>query len=164
MEWLTEQVSLLTGVSASPELLRRLTYICYNHNENIVAIDTVRVRSLVIPRHPARAIAANWGAESTHAGLPLWHPLPSRDRRHAPARDGASSPLSVVFSCPNPCALMLSPSLFPRPQSLREAHDIGESLQNKVEALTEVERAFVHLDFETGHDPASEHKQWASMR
>ena len=63
--------------------------------------------------------------------------------------------------CPN---LLLTPSLFPLPQSLREAHDIGESLQNKVEALTEVERAFVHLDFETGHDPASEHKQWASMR
>ena len=45
-------------------------------------------------------------------------------------------------------------------KSLHEAHDIGESLQNKIESLHEVERAFVHLDFEAGHDPASEHKQW----
>jgi hypothetical protein len=36
---------MLTGMTASPELLRRLTYLCYNHNENIVAIDTVRVRA-----------------------------------------------------------------------------------------------------------------------
>jgi len=42
-----EQVHLLTGVSASPEFLKRLTFICYNHNENIVAIDTVRVRPRV---------------------------------------------------------------------------------------------------------------------
>jgi len=41
-----EQVHLLTGVSASPEFLKRLTFICYNHNEKIVAIDTVRVRLL----------------------------------------------------------------------------------------------------------------------
>ncbi len=30
----------------------------------------------------------------------------------------------------------------------------------KVEQLEDVERAFVHLDFEFHHDPASEHKQW----
>ena len=49
-----------------------------------------------------------------------------------------------------------------RAQSLQEAHDIGETLQQKVETLDEVERAFVHLDFETSHNPASEHKQWRS--
>lgn len=37
--------------------------------------------------------------------------------------------------------------------SLREAHDIGESLQMKIESLPMVERAFVHLDFETTHKP-----------
>lgn len=41
---------------------------------------------------------------------------------------------------------------------LREAHDIGESLQRKLELLDEVERAFVHLDFETLHSPNEEHK------
>jgi divalent metal cation (Fe/Co/Zn/Cd) transporter len=41
----------------------------------------------------------------------------------------------------------------PEDMSLREAHDIGESLQNKLEALTEVERAYVHLDYESSHRP-----------
>ncbi|XP_073110341.1 metal tolerance protein 7 isoform X2 [Elaeis guineensis] len=36
------------------------------------------------------------------------------------------------------------------------AHDIGEALQEKLEQLPEVERAFVHVDFEFTHRP--EHK------
>ncbi|KAF8730231.1 hypothetical protein HU200_017209 [Digitaria exilis] len=39
---------------------------------------------------------------------------------------------------------------------LREAHTIGESLQEKIEKLPQVERAFVHIDFESTHKP--EHK------
>lgn len=41
---------------------------------------------------------------------------------------------------------------------LQEAHNIGESLQLKLESLDEVERAFVHLDYEYSHSPSSEHK------
>lgn len=41
---------------------------------------------------------------------------------------------------------------------LMTAHDIGEHLQQKLESMDEVERAFVHLDFETVHSPTSEHK------
>ena len=40
---------------------------------------------------------------------------------------------------------------------LEQAHDIGESLQLKIEALKEVERVFVHLDFEIDHCPLKEH-------
>jgi divalent metal cation (Fe/Co/Zn/Cd) transporter len=36
---------------------------------------------------------------------------------------------------------------------LREAHAIGESLQERIEKLPEVERAFVHVDFESTHKP-----------
>ncbi|KAL7098119.1 hypothetical protein ACP275_10G185100 [Erythranthe tilingii] len=41
------------------------------------------------------------------------------------------------------------------PEDLRliEAHAIGESLQIKIEELPEVERAFVHLDYECDHKP-----------
>lgn len=46
--------------------------------------------------------------------------------------------------------------VLPRDMPLHLAHDIGESLQNKLEALDKVERAFVHLDYETDHSP--EHK------
>ncbi|KAL8122062.1 metal tolerance protein 4-like [Apium graveolens] len=41
----------------------------------------------------------------------------------------------------------------PEDLPLKEAHYIGESLQIKIEKLPEVERAFVHLDFECEHKP-----------
>ncbi|KAJ4979643.1 hypothetical protein NE237_010423 [Protea cynaroides] len=41
----------------------------------------------------------------------------------------------------------------PEDLPLIEAHAIGESLQIKIEELPEVERAFVHLDFECDHKP-----------
>lgn len=46
--------------------------------------------------------------------------------------------------------------VLPEEMSLRTAHDIGESLQIKLERLPDVARAFVHLDYETSHRP--EHK------
>ncbi|KAF7637910.1 ZT_dimer domain-containing protein [Meloidogyne graminicola] len=41
---------------------------------------------------------------------------------------------------------------------LKEAHDIAESLQNSIESFSEVERAFVHVDYEFDHNPLDEHK------
>ena len=49
--------------------------------------------------------------------------------------------------------------MLPERMRLRECHDIGETLQLKLERLPEIERAFVHLDYETDHSPFSEHKQ-----
>ena len=37
--------------------------------------------------------------------------------------------------------------IFPESMTLKEAHDIGSSLQNKLENLPEVELAFVRLDY-----------------
>ncbi|TPX68755.1 hypothetical protein SpCBS45565_g02951 [Spizellomyces sp. 'palustris'] len=48
--------------------------------------------------------------------------------------------------------IVLPPSML-----LAEAHDIGEALQIKLETLPNVERAFVHLDYETTHAP--EHRK-----
>ncbi|KAH8831647.1 CDF-like metal transporter, partial [Flagelloscypha sp. PMI_526] len=42
--------------------------------------------------------------------------------------------------------LIFSPDL-----SLRRAHDLGQLLQDELEVLPDVERAFVHLDWEGGH-------------
>lgn len=42
--------------------------------------------------------------------------------------------------------------------TLEEAHDISEPLQNKLEMLQFVERAFVHVDYESDHRPETEHK------
>jgi divalent metal cation (Fe/Co/Zn/Cd) transporter len=52
-------------------------------------------------------------------------------------------------------------SSLPEDMLLKEAHNIGETLQNKLEALPEVERAYVHLDFECSHKP--EHDGGAFM-
>lgn len=41
----------------------------------------------------------------------------------------------------------------PEELPLKEAHEIGETLQIKLEKLPEVERAFVHLDYECEHKP-----------
>ncbi|XAR56922.1 hypothetical protein NMG60_11037583 [Bertholletia excelsa] len=46
--------------------------------------------------------------------------------------------------------------VLPEDMLLSQAHNIGESLQEKLEHLPEVERAFVHIDFEFTHRP--EHK------
>jgi divalent metal cation (Fe/Co/Zn/Cd) transporter len=36
---------------------------------------------------------------------------------------------------------------------LWKAHDISQQLQDKIEVLPNVERAFVHVDYETSHTP-----------
>lgn len=37
--------------------------------------------------------------------------------------------------------------VLPEDMTVREAHDIGLSLQRKIEQLDSVERAFVHIDY-----------------
>lgn len=38
-------------------------------------------------------------------------------------------------------------------ESLLATHDVAEALQMKLESLPDVERAYVHVDFETTHKP-----------
>jgi cation diffusion facilitator family transporter len=45
----------------------------------------------------------------------------------------------------------------PKGMPLPDAHDVGEALQRKIEALPNVERAFVHLDTEFDHARDDEH-------
>ncbi|KAH9514187.1 Metal tolerance protein 11 [Bulinus truncatus] len=100
----SEQMKLLTGHTAQPDFLSKLTWICYNHHPMINHIDTVR----------AFHFGSNFLVE-----------------------------VDIIL-----------PSDLP----LKEAHNIGESLQCRLERVPEVERAFVHLDYEYTHKPHSEHK------
>ncbi|KAK9127156.1 hypothetical protein Syun_015953 [Stephania yunnanensis] len=50
--------------------------------------------------------------------------------------------------------------VLPSDMPLREAHDVGEALQEKLECLPEIERAFVHLDYEFTHKPEHAHAQY----
>lgn len=43
--------------------------------------------------------------------------------------------------------------VLPGDMSLSKTHNIGETLQEKLEQLPEIERAFVHTDFEHCHFP-----------
>lgn len=38
-------------------------------------------------------------------------------------------------------------------ETLQATHDIAEELQIKLESLPDVERAYVHVDYETSHAP-----------
>lgn len=38
-------------------------------------------------------------------------------------------------------------------QTVKESHDCAEALQTKLESLPDVERAYVHIDYETSHAP-----------
>ncbi|XP_025082760.1 metal tolerance protein 11-like isoform X2 [Pomacea canaliculata] len=100
----SEQIKVLTGHTARPDFLSKLTWVAMNHDKNIRHIDTVR----------AFHFGSNFLVE-----------------------------LDIVL---------------PEGMSLRMAHDIGESLQQKLENIPEVERAFVHLDYEYTHNPNTEHK------
>ncbi|CAI6004004.1 unnamed protein product [Closterium sp. NIES-64] len=122
-----ENVNSLTGRSAPPEFLQKITYLCWNHHEAILAIDTVRAYTfgtlyftevdVVLPRDMPLELGV-MGEAYTFGTLYF-------------------TEVDVVL---------------PRDMPLEETHDIGESLQNKLERLPEIERAFVHLDYEETHD------------
>ncbi|KAL1559909.1 Metal tolerance protein 10 [Salvia divinorum] len=97
-----ENVRSLIGRTAPPDFLTKLTYLIWNHHEEIQHIDTVRAYTF-----------------GTHYFVEV----------------------DIVL---------------PQTMMLGEAHNIGETLQEKLEQLSEVERAFVHIDFEFTHRP--EHK------
>ena len=41
---------------------------------------------------------------------------------------------------------------------LKITHDVSQTLQRKLEGLADVERAYVHVDYENEHDIKEEHK------
>ncbi len=99
-----EQLLMLSGRSAPPDLINRIIKVCIDHDERINYMDTVYVY--------------HFGTRF----LVEVHIVLDQDMR------------------------------------LKEAHDISEALQLNIESLPEVERAFVHVDYEFFHKPEDEHK------
>jgi cation diffusion facilitator family transporter len=97
------EVKKLSGQSAPPEFLSKITFLVWNHSPMIVSVDTVRAFHLA---------------------------------------NGFTVEVDIVL---------------PFDMLLRDAHDVGEALQHRLESVEEVERAYVHLDFEVEHVPATEH-------
>ncbi|EKX37751.1 hypothetical protein GUITHDRAFT_77758 [Guillardia theta CCMP2712] len=48
--------------------------------------------------------------------------------------------------------------ILPATMTVRESHDIALELQHRIEALDEVERCFVHVDYQSRQDELPEHK------
>lgn len=57
--------------------------------------------------------------------------------------------------------------VMPADTPLWKAHDISQQLQDRIEVLPNVERAFVHVDHETTHMPVSlsfsSHSHWVNL-
>ncbi|KAG8472566.1 hypothetical protein CXB51_034498 [Gossypium anomalum] len=98
-----DNVWALIGKTAPPEYLAKLTYLIWNHHEEIRHIETVR----------AYTFGSQYFVE-----------------------------VHIVL---------------PQDMTLPESHNIGQTLEDKLEQLPEVERAFVHVDFDTIHP--QEHKR-----
>ncbi|KAL6962572.1 Metal tolerance protein 10 [Sarracenia purpurea var. burkii] len=92
-----ENVHSLIGRTAPPDFVAKLTYLIWNHHEEITHIDSIR----------AYTFGSHYFVE-----------------------------VDVVL---------------PKDMLLSQAHNIGETLQEKLEQLPDVERAFVHIDFEFTH-------------
>lgn len=97
-----ENVWSLISRTAPPEYLAKLTYLIWNHHEEIKHIKTVR----------AYTFGSNYFVE-----------------------------VDIIL---------------PGEMPLTQAHNIGETLQDKLESFSGVERAFVHVDFDITHK--SDHK------
>ena len=109
-----ENVWALIGRTAPPEFLAKLTYLIWNHHEDIEHIDTVRAYTFSSDQYFVEVgiVLRKYRSQSRF----------SKKKKRSQSR-------------------MLA---------------IGETLQVKLEQLPEIERAFVHIDFEYTHKP--EHK------
>jgi len=88
---------MITGYTASPDVINKLTWVILQHDSRISYIDDLK----------AFHFGSNYIVE-----------------------------VDLVL---------------PEGIEFRESHDIGETLQLKLEKLDDVERAFVHVDYECGY-------------
>jgi len=71
--------------------------------------------------------------------------------RHEPERIKGVDTVRVYYSGPR--LIVEVDVVMENTTQLESAHDVAESLQYKLESLPDVERAYVHVDYETRHKP-----------
>lgn len=52
-----ENIKALVGLSATPEFLQKLTFLCFNHHSEVMKIDTVRVIRVTCTPLTARRVS-----------------------------------------------------------------------------------------------------------
>jgi hypothetical protein len=122
------------------------------------------------PQHPSPSIARFLAAPGTGAPRAFAEQISLLAGRAAPPEDvaeitfvalthhAAIEALDTVLAYNTGTRLQVEVDIvLPPDMLLQDAHDIGESLQQRLEGLECVERAFVHLDTESLHTRDVEH-------
>lgn len=122
------EFQLLVGVTADTKMQQLITYICtLNHRPSFSSL-------YVIPEIAHTNNSCSLSPAMTHSPY-----ITAIDT----VRAYTSGPRLVVE-----VDIVMDDSA-----SLRATHDVAEELQMKLESLPDVERAYVHVDYETTHKP-----------
>ncbi|KAL8987991.1 MAG: hypothetical protein Q9177_002867 [Variospora cf. flavescens] len=119
---------LLIGVTADTQLQQWITYICN------------------LPYSPS--------SKSPSTLQPSTCPLTSVFKQTAMTHSPQILSLDTVRAYHSGPRIIVEVDVVMDPhETLRATHDVAEDLQMKLESLPDVERAYVHIDFETSHKP-----------
>ncbi|QDS77602.1 hypothetical protein FKW77_001962 [Venturia effusa] len=138
-----EEFKLLVGVTADTPTLQLITYICKSFLFTILSVLMHSWR-FTLPRlshtHQYRFLRMKWNP-ANQISKAMTH---SEDIRQIDTvRAYHSGPRLIVEV----------DVVMDAEDSLKHTHDVAEALQIKLESLPDVERAYVHVDFETDHAP-----------
>lgn len=130
-----EQVWLLVGKTAPREFISKLVYICITHDPQILKVDTVSFffSFSSLRFSPLPLLLSLWTAPGNQQSDSQIHP----QCRAYHAGQKYYVEVDVVMDAGAP---------------LKITHDVSSDLQRKLEGLADVERAFVHVDYEHLHD------------
>ena len=142
-----EQFVALLGATADRHFLSKLTYLAMIHDERITKVDTVSVRNCRASHQPTQQPSLRcccphrspWFFAATHSPSCCSYLL--RALFVAVVVFSIAYKIGTKYHCEVHVVL-------PGEMSLRVAHDIGESLEQSIEQIEDVELAWVHLDFE----------------
>jgi len=124
------EFQLLIGVTADTPMLQHLTYIGKPPS-------SIHQTSLII----------------THSQIPNNNPI-----SNSPLPAMTHSPMILSLDTvrawhSGPRLIVEVDIVIDQQQTVKESHDCAEALQIKIESLPDVERAYVHIDYETSHAP-----------
>ena len=140
----SSEFQLLIGVTADTEMLQWITYICEYSAISHLSLPTTEFLVYDTPLHapsPRPCSQKCQTAEILFSDLAMTHS--SQILALDTVRAYYSGPRIIVE-----VDVVMAPD-----ETLRDTHDVAEALQVKLESLPDVERAYVHIDYETVHKP-----------
>lgn len=126
------EFQLLIGVTADTNMLQHITYIC--------TFSSFPPTLFFFALFPPKPQFANHKMTNIHPPAMTHSPA---IKQIDTVRAYHSGPRLIVE-----VDIVMDPD-----ETLRDTHDVAEELQIKLESLPDVERAYVHVDYETDHRP-----------